>query len=146
MRMTLRSQLDADSARHDQPYPPALLAQIAQARKERARNQAREALRERRGETVLRLLHRQRQGTPAHILTTMSPEARRADKVVRSVSEVGYVGMMKSRLNRGMCNPERWAVLEKGRSENRKALDSAAQEIMEENNMRNQRNNADQNQ
>ncbi|KZP21455.1 hypothetical protein FIBSPDRAFT_860637 [Athelia psychrophila] len=87
-----------DEARLHSPYPPALLAQIKQARRERWANKTRELERERRGEVVARTMRRRRQAPPADVLARMSGEERRMDKVARSVSEVGYVAQVKRRL------------------------------------------------
>lgn len=83
----------------------------------------------------------------------MSPERRKYDLVVRrSASEVGYVGLLKSRL--GMLKGSKkafgsnfgktednetqpWAILEKGKRENRRMLDREAEAIWEENRRRN---------
>jgi hypothetical protein len=54
------------------------------------------------------------------------------DKVSRSVSEVGYVGMIKRRLGWKLKNPEAWKA-EIGSPENKQDLDQASEAIRQEN-------------
>lgn len=112
LQTELRKGFDRDVRRARSPYPPKLLAEIKEARREKIRNKTRERERERRGEILPCTIKRSRKGPPAHILAKMTPEKRRADKAVRSVSEVGYVGMMKSRKGMKMKNPNLWRELE----------------------------------
>ncbi|OCB89210.1 hypothetical protein A7U60_g3696 [Sanghuangporus baumii] len=98
-------------------YPPELLEQIREARREKIRNKTRERERERRGDYSRNVIKRNRKRAPAHILETMSENRRRADATIRSASEVGYVGMTKSRLGVKMKNPNLWRELEEGNGE-----------------------------
>ena len=95
-------------------YPQELLDQIKEARREKIRNKTRERERERRGDYSRSTIERMRKRPPAHILEKMSAKDRRADAIVRTPSEVGYVGMMKSRLGVKMRNPNLWRKLENG--------------------------------
>ena len=134
-------QLDEERLRS--PYPPKLLADIKQARRERHANKTRELERERRGETTARMIRRHRQGPPAAILSTMSDEERKMDKVARSVSEVGYVAKVKRRLGHKLRNPEAWKR-ENGAPEARTGLHEMLERIRAENERRrNSSENAD---
>ena len=102
--------------RANSEYPPELLAAIKEARREKVRNKTRERERERRGEVLRCTIERRRKGPPAHVLVKMPEWKRKADRVIRSVSEVGYVGMMKSRMGVKMKNPNLWRELEEGKA------------------------------
>ncbi|KAF8149379.1 hypothetical protein B0H34DRAFT_667715 [Crassisporium funariophilum] len=123
-----------DHARSNRPYPPELLESIIEARREKIRNKTREKERERSGEILKTTLRRQQQGPPAHILAKMSPERRKMDKVARSLSEVGYVALVKRRLKMPLKDPE--AGLESGEKRNRPLLDDAARMLNDENTRR----------
>jgi hypothetical protein len=62
----------------------------------------------------------------------MTKEERRQDKVVRSVSEVGYVAQVKRRLGFKMRDPEAWKK-EIGNVEDKERLDQTMREIRAEN-------------
>jgi hypothetical protein len=64
----------------------------------------------------------------------MSPERREMDKISRSLSEVGYVALVKRRLGFKLKDPE--AGLELGEKENRPLLDQATAFIRAENQRR----------
>ena len=85
---------------------------MKEARREKIRNKTRERERERRGEVFKAVRERQAKGPPAHVLARMSPERRRLDKVVRSLSEVGYVAMVKKKLGFRLKDDETWRVFE----------------------------------
>ncbi|KAJ7212747.1 hypothetical protein B0H12DRAFT_1213443 [Mycena haematopus] len=68
------------------------------ARREKVANKTRERMRERRGEILRCTIERARKGPPAHVLARMTPAERRADRIIRGVGEVGYVGMVKRRM------------------------------------------------
>ncbi|KAJ3510369.1 hypothetical protein NLJ89_g4713 [Agrocybe chaxingu] len=121
-------------ARAAQPFPPELVEAIFEARREKIRNKTREKERERRGERTLSGLRRKRQGPPAHILSQMTPAQREMDKVSRSLSEVGYVALVKRRLGRKLKDPE--AGLELGEVQNRPLLDKTREIVREENKRR----------
>jgi hypothetical protein len=108
-------------------FPPEMVEAIFEARREKIRNKTREKERERRGELTLSAIRRQSKGPPAHILAKMTPARRKMDKVARSLSEVGYVGLVKRRLGRKLKDPE--AGLELGEKENRALLDRASEHI-----------------
>lgn len=97
-RLMLYTLLNRDIERAQMPVSPALQEMARAARREKVRNKTRERMRERRGEILRCTLARKRKGPPAHVLVHMSPEDRHADKVVRAVGEVGYVGMVKRRM------------------------------------------------
>ena len=123
-----------DFARASAPYRPELVAAVLEARRRKIRNKTREKDRERRGEVLKSTLKRQRKGPPAHILAKMSPERREMDKVSRSLSEVGYVALVKRRLGFKLKDPE--AGFELGEKENRPLLDGATAFIRAENRRR----------
>ncbi|KDR82947.1 hypothetical protein GALMADRAFT_57643 [Galerina marginata CBS 339.88] len=128
-----------DSQRREQvraatPYPPELIKSVFEARRERIRNKTREKERERRGEVLKSTLKRQRRGPPAHVLAKWSPERRAMDRVARSLSEVGYVALVKRRLGFKLKDPE--AGLELGEPENRPILDQVVKFIRTENKKR----------
>ena len=123
-----------DQERANRPFPPELLDQIIEARRTKIRNKTLEKERERRGEILKSTLRRQRKGPPAHILAKMSPERRRMDKVARSVSEVGYVALVKRRLGMRLKDPD--AGLELGEEKNRPLLTHAASMLNKENRKR----------
>ncbi|KAF7376042.1 hypothetical protein MSAN_00019000 [Mycena sanguinolenta] len=87
-----------DIARSQLPVSPALLETLRAARREKVANKTRERLRERRGEILRCTIERARKGPPAHVLARMTPAERHADRIVRGVGEVGYVGMVKRRM------------------------------------------------
>ncbi|KAF7331690.1 hypothetical protein MKEN_00048800 [Mycena kentingensis (nom. inval.)] len=80
------------------PVSPELENTLKAARREKIANKMRERERERRGEILPRTLRRMRQGPPAHLLVHMDQQARHNDRVVRGISEVGYVGLVKRRV------------------------------------------------
>ena len=123
-----------DYARASAPYRPELVAAVLEARRRKIRNKTREKDRERRGEVLKSTPKRQRKGPPAHILAQMSPERREMDKVSRSLSEVGYVALVKRRLGFKLNDPE--AGFELGEKENRPLLDQATAFIRAENRRR----------
>jgi hypothetical protein len=110
-----------------------MLRAIAQARRLRFLNKQHEREREKRGEVLRATIKRRNKGPPAHILQRMTPEERAMDKVSRSVSEVGYVGMIKRRLGWKLSKrSEEARMAEIGRPEQRAALDRLADEISKE--------------
>ncbi|KAJ7662124.1 hypothetical protein DFH06DRAFT_1043028 [Mycena polygramma] len=94
----LNRLLNRDIVRSQTPPSPALLETLRAARREKIANKTRERLRERRGEVLPRTLARARKGPPAHLLPHMTRAERHADRIVRGVAEVGYVGMVKRRM------------------------------------------------
>jgi hypothetical protein len=128
----LQETLSRDTARRDSPIPPELVAQVKEARREKFRNKAKEAERERRGEVLNRTLRRRRQGPPAPVLELMTDEQKEMDKVARSVSEVGYVAKVKRKLGFKLRDPTRW-MLELGPRRMWGRLDQLEKQIMAEN-------------
>ena len=57
-----------------------------------------------------RALRRARQGPPAHRLAVMSERAKKNDKVVRSLSEVGYVAKVKRMMGFRLKDPRKWMI------------------------------------
>ena len=96
--------------RSSRPIPEWLIHAVKKARTNRIANKTRELERERQGEVLPRTIKRRRKGPPAHVLAKMTPEEKKMDKVVRSVSEVGYVAMMKRKFGIKMRNPDAWRV------------------------------------
>lgn len=132
----IRQTFSLDAERANSPFPSEMLAAIKEARREKIRNKRRERLREKSGEVLKCTLARQRQGPPPHLLCKMSKKQRYLDNVARSVSEVGYVGFVKTIIGRKLKNKELWKTLEEGREENRTGLDAAFAEIQKENEKR----------
>ncbi|KAJ7742699.1 hypothetical protein DFH07DRAFT_750204 [Mycena maculata] len=111
----LATLLDRDVARSQMPISPELKELTRAARREKIANKTRERMRERRGEILPRTLERARQGPPAHVLVKMTPAQRHADRIVRRVGEVGYVGMIKRRMGMKLRDGGRGLARENGR-------------------------------
>ncbi|KAK2462369.1 hypothetical protein APHAL10511_005675 [Amanita phalloides] len=92
------------------PVPLWLKEAVRNARRERVANKTRQLERERRGEVLPRTIKRRLTGPPAHILAKMTAKQRKMDKVARSVSEVGYVAMVKRKLGFKLRDPDAWRV------------------------------------
>ncbi|KAF7301222.1 hypothetical protein MIND_00687000 [Mycena indigotica] len=88
-----------DIRRSETPVSPELEATLLAARREKIANKTRERARERAGEVLPITLERQRGRPPGHIFSRMTPKQKHRDRVLRGVGEVGYVGMMKQRMN-----------------------------------------------
>ena len=131
----LQAALTRDEERAKRPFPPALVAQIKAARREKIANKTRELQRERSGLVIRRTILRRAKGPPAHVLARMTEAQRRMDKASRSVSEVGYVAMVKRRLGWKLRDPEAWKI-EMGRPENRARLEKEAMALAAENERR----------
>lgn len=114
------------------PYPPEMLESIKQARREKIANKTRELARERRGEILQRTKLRQNKGPPPHVLAKMTPAQRKMDKIVRNVSEVGYVAQVKRKLGFKLRDPDAWKK-ENGSLENKETLDRITRDIINEN-------------
>ncbi|THV05366.1 hypothetical protein K435DRAFT_647156 [Dendrothele bispora CBS 962.96] len=127
------------------PFPPDLIDQVREARKNKIANRTKELKRERRGEVTARTLKRRRKGLPAHVWTKLSEKDRKEELIVqRSVSEVGYVGMLKKERGWKLSEPKEkvegkvWSI-EEGRwigEEDDRALDKALGRIRRENERR----------
>ncbi|KAL0580756.1 hypothetical protein V5O48_001221 [Marasmius crinis-equi] len=102
------------------PYPPELVAQTKQARRDKVENKTKERERERRGEVLPRTLRRQRKGLPAHLLTKLTKDQINKELIVqRSPAEVGYVGQLKQEKGwklrtpkEGVSSGETWSVVD----------------------------------
>ena len=128
----MSDSFDREKKRLALPYPPEMLAEIKEARREKVRNKTREREREARGERTARLSRALRQRPPPHVLCRMDVRARRLDAVARGASEVGYVAQAKMALGYRLRDPEAWKV-ELGAPEEQERLDREAKEIDEEN-------------
>ncbi|PCH39931.1 hypothetical protein WOLCODRAFT_116386 [Wolfiporia cocos MD-104 SS10] len=124
-----------DEARLTMPYPPEMLVQIKNARREKIANKTRELERERHGIITKRAVHRKMQGPTAHVWATMTERERRMDQISRSVSEVGYVAQVKRALGFKFRDPNAWKA-EMGRKEDKERLDKMLQKIRAENERR----------
>lgn len=124
-----------DEARSRLGFPPEMLKAIKQARRDKIQNKTRELERERRGEILRRTIRRRNKGPPAHRIATMTKEERRMDKAARSVSEVGYVGMVKRKLGWKLRDPEAWKK-EDGSPQDKPRLDRMLEELRAENERR----------
>lgn len=121
------------------PFSRELLEQIKEARREKIRNKTREHERERRGEVLAAALERGRKRPPPPVLNTMTNWQKHMDRVVRGVSEVGYVALMKSRMGRRLKDEKTWRELEEGNPQIKADLDSADEAIRKENEERRRR-------
>ena len=128
----LSEGFELDRTRQISPYPAEMLAAIKEARREKIRNKTRERERWRRGEVTNRLRKLMNKGPPAHVLSRMTEEQRRMDRIARSPSEVGYVAQVKRQLGHKLRDDETWRV-ELGKPENRGTLDRIEEEIEGEN-------------
>ncbi|KAF8961023.1 hypothetical protein BDZ97DRAFT_1830936 [Flammula alnicola] len=127
-----RQQLEY--VRAETPFSPELFERIIEARREKIRNKTQEKDRERHGELTKSAIKRQRKGPPAHILAKMTAKEREMDKISRSLSEVGYVALVKRRLGFKLKDPD--AGLELGEKNNRPLLRQATHLIHAENRRR----------
>ncbi|KAH9487196.1 hypothetical protein JR316_0001265 [Psilocybe cubensis] len=123
-----------DYERANMPFPTELVEQVLEARREKHRNLTRARERERRGEMTKNALKRKRGTPPSWVIATMTPKRRHMDQVSRSLSEVGYVALVKRRLGFKLKNPD--AGLELGEEENRPLLDLTTEAIRTENRRR----------
>ncbi|KAJ8517480.1 hypothetical protein ONZ45_g5336 [Pleurotus djamor] len=111
LRRRYIDSLENDVTRCQTPIPPSLISAITSARTYKIANKVREKQRESSGEILNITLRRRRKGPPPDVLSRMSPEQRKMDRIVRSsVSEVGYVGKIKKRMGRKLMDPEAWQV------------------------------------
>lgn len=133
----MRKSFDLDLERASTPFPPTLLAKIEEARIFRHANKQYEHMRQKRGEVTTTTLKRRRKGPPAHVLSLMTPEETKADQAVRSVSEVGYVGMLKRRMEWRLRDTDSWKKEYGQESEEIQAkLDRETETIAKENERR----------
>lgn len=86
------------TARQTMPIPQSLLRQLNEVKREKIANKTRERARERAGEILPVTVRRALKGPPAHILSRMTEEEKEEDKLMRrSITQVGYIGMLKAR-------------------------------------------------
>ncbi|KLO15523.1 hypothetical protein SCHPADRAFT_824633 [Schizopora paradoxa] len=124
-------------------YPPELVAQILEARREKPLNKERERLRLLRGEVLparkarnaLTPMKRRShiKGPPSHILTQMTPRQKRLDRISREPSGGGYSGMVKLELGMRVRDGDRIREREDGVPEGRPKLDAMQARIDETN-------------
>ncbi|KAG5730963.1 hypothetical protein E4T56_gene7142 [Termitomyces sp. T112] len=126
----IQETFDRDQRRCHEPYSQEMLDAIKAARREKIANKTRELQRERRGEILRRTILRQRKGPPPHVLALLTPEQRKMDKVVRNVSEVGYVAKIKRKLGFKLRNPRAWEA-ELGSRKDKKRLDNMVKEFLD---------------
>lgn len=119
-----------DQSRRDEPYSQEMLDAIKAARREKIANKTRELQRERRGEILRRTILRQRKAPPAHVLALLTPEQRKMDRIVRNVSEVGYVAKIKMKLGFKLRRPNAWKA-EIGTPKNKERLDRKVKEFLD---------------
>ena len=115
-------------------YPSSLLLQGVRARRQKIQYKTRQYARERAGEVFPTTLARMRQGPPAHVLAKMTPEDRRADKIVRGPGEAGYTAAVKMSMGR-MLKDQELLRLEDGKEEWER-LERMEDEVREENRRR----------
>ncbi|KAG6910867.1 hypothetical protein DXG01_007184 [Tephrocybe rancida] len=127
----IKETFPRDQRRRDAQYPKEMFDAIMAARREKIANKTRERERERRGEILRRTVLRLRKGPPAHVLATLTPEQRRMDRVVRNVSEVGYVAKIKTKLGFKLRDPTAWKA-EIGAPEDKERLDRMARKVLNE--------------
>ena len=97
-----------EEARLHAPYTDELIKIVEDARREKHRNLTNEKIRERRGEMTNKWLKRRRSRPPSLLRYRMSEKDKMKWWVSKSVSEVGYVGMLKRQLGIKMKNPDAW--------------------------------------
>lgn len=97
-----------DEARLYAPYTDELIKIVEDARREKHRNLTNEKIRERRGEMTRKWLQRRRSRPPSLLRYRMSEKEKMTWWISKSVSEVGYIGMMKWKLGMRLKNPDAW--------------------------------------
>ncbi|KAG6891381.1 hypothetical protein C0992_008092 [Termitomyces sp. T32_za158] len=134
----IRATFARDQRRRDEPYSQEMLDAIKAARREKIANKTRELERERRGEVLRRTILRRRKGPPAHVLALLTPEQRKMDKVVRNVSEVGYVAQIKRKLGFKLRRPNAWKA-EIGSPKDEERLNRMVTKVLDESERRAER-------
>jgi len=97
-----------EEARLHAPFTDELIKIVKDARREKHRNLTNEKIRERRGEMTRKWLKRRRSRSPSLLRCRMSEKDKTTRRVSKSVSEVGYIGMLKRKLGIKMKNPDAW--------------------------------------
>lgn len=104
----LQESFERDEARLHAPYTDELIRIVEDARREKHRNLTNEKIRERRGEMTRKWLQRRRSRPPSLLRYRMSEREKMKWWVSKSVSEVGYIGMLKRELGMRLKNPDAW--------------------------------------
>jgi len=104
----LHESFQREEARLHAPYTDELIKIVEDARREKHRNLTNEKIRERRGEMTRKWLKRRRSRPPSLMRYRMSEKEKMTWWVSKSVSEVGYIGMLKRKLGMKMKNPDAW--------------------------------------
>lgn len=133
---TIRETYKLDIARAQTPFTVPTLVKIRAARRERIANHTRELQRERHGEVTNRALRRRRSAPPAHVLGIMTEKQRRMDRAARSVSEVGFAALARTKLGHKLKNPKMAREVEEGKAGNQKWLEDMTRGIEDENRSR----------
>lgn len=110
-RRTLLSYRDKSNSFAQSPFPEEMLRSLRAARRDKIVNKTRERMRELRGEVTKSKIRRMMQGPPAHVLSHMTAEQIEEDKAMRSLSTVGYIGLLKEKNGRsGINKGDGWDV------------------------------------
>jgi hypothetical protein len=120
----LQRSFALDEQRATTPFPPELLAQIKEARREKIRNKTKERQRQLHGEVLPATRKRRAKGLPSHLLSTMSQKTKAKSTIVREISRGGYSGWVKT---------GEWGENELGPESKRAELDSLAEKVRVEN-------------
>lgn len=99
---------EREEARSHAPYTDELIKIVKDARREKHRNLTNEKIRERRGEMTSKWLRRRRSQPPSLMRHRMTEKEKMTWWVSKSVSEVGYIGMLKRKLGIKLKNPDAW--------------------------------------
>lgn len=121
-----------DYERRDTPFSPAMLKMIHRARQEKVKNMTRQKERERRGEVLPHTILRRNQGPPPHVLVRMTKQQKVEDKIVRSISDVGYVAKLKRKKGHRLVDDKTWRK-EEGLEAQRDWLVRSSQRLKTEN-------------
>ena len=105
---SVQASYDLDYTRAQTPYSPDIINMVKAARREKIRNKTREKERERRGEITRNAIKRMNKGPPAHVLSKMTPEQRRRDRILRGPSEAGYAGRIKREAGMKLKDDQSW--------------------------------------
>jgi hypothetical protein len=136
MEESIEKSFSRANARIRAPFPPSVLADIKAARTRKIAYHTYTLARERAGEHTSRSMARKRQRPPAHVWARMNNQERKADRVIRSASEVGYVGMIKEQVGMRTKSAGLWRIYEEGEAASRDGLDKIEAQIRQENQRR----------
>lgn len=104
----IQGSFSREEARLHAPYTDELIKIIEVARREKHHNLTNEKIRERRGEMTRKWLKRRRSRPPTLIRYRMTEKEKMTWWVSKCVSEVGYIGMLKSKLGIKLKDPDAW--------------------------------------